>query len=94
MTENSMILTEEQIIESCGDFSREKNILKKYARRGQCFSTAKFVTMLLPSQLITNYPDIKRNGYCFTDGTGHISPKLAEIISRDHFGLGYTCSAF
>ena len=89
-----MILNEDQIIESCGDFSKEKNILKRYARRGQCFSTAKFVTMIHPSQIIINYPDIKRNGYCFTDGAGHISTKLAEFISKEHFGLGYTCSAF
>jgi RNA-dependent RNA polymerase len=82
------------IIESCGDFSKEKNILKKYARRGQCFSTAKFVFQLHPSQIMTNYPDIKRNNYCFTDGSGHISPKLADYISREHFGFNYTCSAF
>jgi|LauGreDrversion4_2_1035121.scaffolds.fasta_scaffold60679_4 RNA-dependent RNA polymerase len=89
-----MVLNEQQIIESCGDFSREKNILKRYARRGQCFSTAKFVTMLHPSQLVINHPDIKRNGYCFTDGAGCISHRLAEIISKDHFGLNYTASAF
>ena len=89
-----MILTENQIIESCGDFSKEKNLLKKYARRGQCFSTAKFVLHLHPSMLLSNLPDIKRNGYCFTDGVGYISPRLAHLISYDHFGLGYVCSAF
>lgn len=34
MSEIPKSLNEQQIIESCGDFSREKNILKKYARRG------------------------------------------------------------
>jgi RNA-dependent RNA polymerase len=44
--------------------------------------------------LLANFPDIKRNGYCFTDGVGYISPRLAQLISQDHFGLGYVCSAF
>lgn len=60
-------------MESMGDFSQEKNILKKYARRGQCFSTAKFIMELKPNELQSGYPDIKRNGYTFTDGCGHIS---------------------
>ena len=36
-------IDEAQIIESMGDFSQEKNVLKRYARRGQCFSTTKKV---------------------------------------------------
>ena len=39
-------LSEDAIMESMGDFSQEKNVLKRYARRGQCFSTTKFVTSL------------------------------------------------
>lgn len=39
-------VTEDQIIDSMGVFSKEKNILKRYARRGQCFSTTKFVCKL------------------------------------------------
>lgn len=39
-------LTERLIMDSMGEFSFEKNILKQYARRGQCFSTAKFITEL------------------------------------------------
>lgn len=46
--EYPMTLNEDQIIESMGDFSREKNILKRYARRGQCFSTAKYIMTLTP----------------------------------------------
>ena len=75
-----------------GDFSFEKNILKRYARRGQCFSTAKFILTLRPEQIISNYPDIKRNGKCFTDGAGHISPRLAAYVS-ERFGY-LPCSAF
>ena len=39
-------VNEKEIIESMGNFEKEKNILKRYARRGQCFSTTKkFQTM-------------------------------------------------
>lgn len=38
------------------------------------------------------YPDIKRNGFVFTDGCGHISMKFAMLISK-HFGHEL-CTAF
>lgn len=60
-----------------GDFSHERNILKKYARRGQCFSTSRKVCELNPDQVMFGLADIERNGYIFTDGVGYISPKLA-----------------
>jgi RNA-dependent RNA polymerase len=31
-----------------------------------------------------NYPDIERNGYCFTDGCGYISPCLAQKVADKH----------
>ena len=34
-------VSEHDIISSMGDFEKEKNILKKYARRGQCFTSTK-----------------------------------------------------
>jgi hypothetical protein len=90
--DDPLFLTEKLIIESLGDFSLEKNILKKYARRAQCFSTAKFMLTLRPEQLMINYHDIKRNGKCFTDGVGHISRRLAALVSEK---FGYLpCSAF
>jgi RNA-dependent RNA polymerase len=58
---------------SMGDFSKEKNVLKKHARRGQCFSTSKYTCNLEPDQIST-CPDVKRNGYCFTDGVGYVHP--------------------
>ena len=61
-----------------GDFTKEKNVLKKYARRGQCFSTCKAVCELVPDQVMFGLADIERNGYTFTDGVGYISPKLAK----------------
>ena len=41
-----------------GDFSKEANILKKYARRGQCFSTSKRVCELNPDQVLFGLEDI------------------------------------
>ena len=76
-----------------GSFDFEKNILKRYARRGQCFSTSKFIMSLEKDKVIFNYPDIKRNGYTFTDGCGQISYSLATKISKE-FGHNNTCSAF
>ena len=66
-------LNENVIMDSMGNFSHEMNVLKKYARRGQCFSTAKFILNLEPSMIIYDHPDIKRNGFVFTDGCGHIT---------------------
>lgn len=36
----------EEVERSMGDFSKELNILKKHARRGQCFSTSKYTCTL------------------------------------------------
>jgi RNA-dependent RNA polymerase len=66
-------LSEMRIMDSVGDFTKETNVLKRYARRGQCFSTAKYIMTLDRSQVEYDYPDIKRNGFTFTDGVGHIS---------------------
>jgi RNA-dependent RNA polymerase len=63
-------INEEIVINSMGSFDFEKNILKRYARIGQCFSTSKFIMSLEKDKVMFNYPDIKRNGYTFTDGCG------------------------
>lgn len=70
-------ISQSQIEAYMGNFSHEKNILKKFARRGQCFSTSKKVCELKPDQLTCGLADIERNGYIFTDGVGYISPELA-----------------
>lgn len=75
-------LSEKIIMKSMGDFSKEQNMLKRYARRGQCFSTTKFITYLNNDQVIHNLPDVRRNGFIFTDGCGYISPELAKIVSE------------
>lgn len=72
-----------------------------YARRGQCFTTTKYITKLEPSQLI-KIPDIERpkpvdpgepsENYCFTDGCGNISLALCDKIN-EKFKL-YQCTAY
>lgn len=82
-------INEEKIIKSLGNFENEKNILKKYARRGQCFSTTKFICQLSEENLVFDVPDIIRNGYNFTDGCGMISQELSSLISQQ-FGVDST----
>ena len=60
-----------------GDFSKEKNVLKKFARKGQCFSSSKHVCIMQPDEVTFGVQDIERNGFTFTDGVGYISPALA-----------------
>jgi RNA-dependent RNA polymerase len=48
---------------------------------------------MLPDDVLVGHPDIKRNGYNFTDGAGHISLALAASTS-ELFGLTHCSSAF
>ena len=54
-----------------GDFSKEKNISKKFARIGQSFSTTRNFGDI-DSEAITEIADHERNGHIFTDGCGFI----------------------
>jgi len=65
-----------------GNFDSEKNVLKKYARKGQCFSTSTFIKKMNPAEVEMGIPDIKSNGFIFTDGVGHISEELAMIAAK------------
>lgn len=86
------MITADEIIQSLGNFDEEKNILKRYARRGQCFSTSKFVYQLQDDELQVTLEDIKRNGYVFTDGCGYISKDLCDAIASQY---GFKqCSGF
>jgi hypothetical protein len=71
-----------------GNFDSEDKILKKYARRGQCFSTTQNVGELESSKVQT-IEDVKRNEFCFTDGCGNINPLLAVKVARK-YGMTYT----
>ena len=86
------IISEEEIVKYMGNFDKEKNILKKYARKGQCFSTSKFICNMTKNQVLFGLEDVHRGEFCFSDGVGYISKELAETTARK---LGYTyASAF
>jgi RNA-dependent RNA polymerase len=69
-----------------------------YARRGQCFTTTKFITKLEGSQLqLIDDIELQKEDdpyekYCFTDGCGNISNALCDMIN-EKFGL-LQCSAY
>ncbi|KAK3707260.1 hypothetical protein LTR37_012261 [Vermiconidia calcicola] len=74
-------LTAQKIRDWMGNFEHIKVIAKYCARIGQAFSTTRAVQIAVNREDI---PDINRNGYCFTDGVGKISPFLAQMIAREH----------
>ena len=75
-----------------GDLSSIRIIGKYAARLGQGFSTTLPVAKFSKTQ-ICDVPDVKRNGFCFSDGVGMISMTCAKRASID-MGLRYIPSAF
>ncbi|KAJ8108289.1 hypothetical protein ONZ43_g6472 [Nemania bipapillata] len=72
----------DQIREWMGDVTHIRVVAKYAARLGQCFSTTRALTDSPISQSVEEIEDITRNNWCFTDGVGKISPKLAEYVTR------------
>lgn len=72
----------DQIREWMGDVTHIRVVAKYAARLGQCFSTTRALTDSPISQSIEEIEDITRNNWCFTDGVGKISPKLAEYVAK------------
>lgn len=70
-------LTAEMIRCWMGDFSREKVVPKYAARMGQCFSSSVAICSFRADEVET-IPDVKRNGYIFSDGVGKMSLALAK----------------
>ncbi|KAF8035864.1 hypothetical protein BT93_C1784 [Corymbia citriodora subsp. variegata] len=61
---------------------KNKNVAKCAARMGQCFSST-YATVEVPRKEVhENFPDIERNGYCFSDGIGMITPDLAREVAE------------
>ncbi|KAI6680171.1 hypothetical protein NL676_034052 [Syzygium grande] len=64
-----------------GKFSN-RNTAKCAARMGQCFSST-YATVEVPqNEVHHDFPDIERNGYCFSDGIGMITPDLAREVAK------------
>ena len=65
-----------------GQFSHIKIVAKYAARLGQCFSTTREIRGIsVPT--IRPIQDIERNGYCFTDGVGKISPFVSQMVIEE-----------
>ena len=76
-----------------GKFTHIDNLLKRNARIGQLFTVSKQIYHLIEEEVkLGVLEDIRRNGYCFTDGIGTISLELA-ILSAKAFRQEYA-SAF
>ncbi|KAK3438168.1 hypothetical protein EUGRSUZ_C02782 [Eucalyptus grandis] len=59
-----------------------RNVAKYTARMGQCFSST-YATVEVPRKEVHHdLPDIERNGYCFSDGIGMITPDLAREVAE------------
>ncbi|KAK0852137.1 hypothetical protein LTR03_003639 [Friedmanniomyces endolithicus] len=58
----------------------DRNVARYASRLGQAFTTTRGMSLRVDIQ---NIPDIKRNGDCFTDGVGKISPFLAQTIAYE-----------
>ncbi|KAF8760968.1 RdRP protein [Rhizoctonia solani] len=70
------------IITAIGDFSRDIQCPARMgARIGQAFSSTD-LSVTVPADKVIAINDIERNGYCFTDGVGTISPEFAEQMWR------------
>jgi len=66
-----------------GYFSHIREIAKYASRIGQCFSTTKAVSSIGQNPAVVEIPDIQRNGFCFTDGVGKMSPFVADLVSNE-----------
>ncbi|XP_059289899.1 RNA-dependent RNA polymerase 6-like [Lycium ferocissimum] len=80
------------IINWMGKFSN-RNIAKCAARMGQCFSSTYATVEVLPNEVNFELPDVKRNGYVFSDGVGMISADLAiEVAEKLHLSVNPPCA--
>ena len=75
-------LTTEKIRKWMGCFKEIKTVALYASRLGQCFSTTRAIHGAKGNTMV-EIPDIRRNGYNFTDGVGRISPFLAHLAAAE-----------
>lgn len=75
----TLYLSAEKIRAWMGSFSEIKVVAKYAARIGQCFSTTRAIGG--SKAFLVEIHDVKRNGFCFTDGVGKLSPFLAQLVA-------------
>ncbi|XP_056022215.1 uncharacterized protein LOC125649621 [Ostrea edulis] len=77
-----------------GDISRERCVASYVSRFGLCFSASRdTVDVGVNPGEVVKEKDIERNGYCFSDGIGKISPYLANQV-KNALQLNVEPSAF
>ncbi|KAL2237326.1 UNVERIFIED_CONTAM: RNA-dependent RNA polymerase 6 [Sesamum indicum] len=71
----------------------QRNVAKCAARMGQCFSST-YATIEVPlTKVNSQFPDVERNGYVFSDGIGMISADLAiEVAEKLQLGSNPPCA--
>ena len=74
-------LTTEKIRKWMGMFKEIKTVALYTSRLGQCFSTTRAINGAQAT--FVPIPDVRRNGYNFTDGVGRISPFLAHLAASE-----------
>lgn len=72
----------DKIRQRMGRFDHITVVAKYAARLGQCLSTTRPVPSISIPKIV-KIQDIERNGHCFTDGVGKISPFLAKMVADD-----------
>jgi hypothetical protein len=78
---NGELIESKHVIEDLGDFSHIHCSAKCAARIGQAFSDTMFAVSIPDDAYVTEaYPDVERNGRCFSDGCGPISLQFIEHI--------------
>ncbi|KAI6680174.1 hypothetical protein NL676_034055 [Syzygium grande] len=61
---------------------KNRNTAKFAARMGRCFSSTYATAEVPQEEVYHDLPDIERNGYCFSDGFGTITPDLAREVAE------------
>ena len=74
-------MSTEKIRTWMGMFKDIKTVALYASRLGQCFSTTRAIHGA--QAFLVEIPDIRRNGFNFTDGVGRISPLLAHLAASE-----------
>lgn len=73
-------ITAEFIRQSSGDLAKERCVASYVSRFGLCFSSSWNTLTIEEHEEVRFEKDVTRNGYCFTDGIGKISKRLAAKV--------------
>lgn len=74
------------VIKNIGEFDSFRSPARCAARIGQAF-TDTHVHVVIEAQYQCKLPDVHRNGRCFSDGCGLISPELADKVMEQYPGI-------